>query len=221
MLEKFAQVEELTASSAAPNPSPASTPGLMTGSARSREAERAASEMASQLGGRRALDEFTVEKFNPSDGTRSAFDACRSFNPDTDNIYIHGPTGTGKTHLATIAVRQHRHPHVTKPINITRHIRSCESARDEHDAIRWYVDERILLVDDLGVGKDTEFAVTTIYEIIDGRYRAMSGGLIITSNLSLDALAQKLGDDRIPSRLAQMCRVFFISGPDHRLEARP
>lgn len=181
---------------------------------------RTTREMSERLGGRRAYEDFTAERFKPSEATQPALDACTAFNPGSDNIYLYGPTGTGKSHLATVAARKYRDPLVTKPVNIIRRIRACESAEGERDVILRCAGEKVLLIDDLGVGRDTEFAVTTIYEIIDGRYQAKSGGLIVTSNLSLDALAQKLGDDRIPSRLAQMCRVFSLTGKDHRLEGR-
>ena len=76
----------------------------------------------------------------------------------------------------------------------------------------------VLVIDDLGIGRDTEFAFQTLYEIVDGRYMAMKGGLIVTSNLSLDDLAAKLGDDRIPSRLASMCKVIRMTGADKRVK---
>jgi DNA replication protein DnaC len=46
----------------------------------------------------------------------------------------------------------------------------------------------------------------------------------VTSNLTLEQLASYLKDDRIPSRLAEMCRglQYDLTGePDHRLDARP
>jgi DNA replication protein DnaC len=45
-------------------------------------------------------------------------------------------------------------------------------------------------------------------------YMNMKGGLLVSSNLSLGELAERVGDDRLSSRLAQMCRgnVFSLAG---------
>ena len=166
-----------------------------------------AREQAHNLGGVRSRDEFTREKFVVSEENKRALKFCDAFKPKTDNLYLFGATGTGKSHLAIIAARIFwREAKVIKPCEILRDIRSCAGAEEEIATIGNYASIPVLVIDDLGVGKDTEFAVTSMYEIIDRRYQSMRGGLIVTTNLSPDDLARKLGDDRIPSRLAQMCR---------------
>jgi DNA replication protein DnaC len=164
-------------------------------------------EKAYHLGGVRSRDEFTRENFTVTDKNKNAFESCDAFKPKTDNLYLFGATGTGKSHLAIIAARKFwRGALVVKPSEIFRKIRACDGAEEEVSTIGGYAWQEVLVIDDLGVGKDTEFAVTSMYEIIDRRYQLMSGGLIVATNLSPDELAKKLGDDRIPSRLAQMCR---------------
>ena len=178
-------------------------------------------EMARKLGGLRSLSEFTKEKFTVSEANKKAFEICDAFNPETDNIYHFGATGTGKSHLAVIAARKFwQKVEIVKPCEIFRSIRSCEGAEGETEVISSYAQSLVLVIDDLGVGKDTEFAVTSMYEIIDRRYQSMLGGLIVTTNLSPDDLAKKLGDDRIPSRLAQMCKghIFSLSDQDWRIK---
>lgn len=44
-----------------------------------------------------------------------------------------------------------------------------------------------------------------------------TGGLIITSNLSLDNLRARFADDRLTSRIAGMCKILEITGADRRL----
>lgn len=184
------------------------------------------------LGGRRARETYTAEAFKINKVNKQAFEASKNFNPESDNLYLFGPAGSGKSHLATIAARQHLkiksvgtvydevsvNVICTKPTEIFRNIRSAKEAKEEIETIDRYVHKDILIIDDLGVGRDTEFAVTSLFEIIDGRYSLNRGGLIITSNLGLDALSAKLGDDRITSRLAAMCKVFSLEGEsDHRI----
>ncbi len=177
---------------------------------------------ALRLGGIRSRDEFTTERFIISDKNKNALTACAGFTPEIDNIYLFGETGTGKSHLAVIAARKFWHTaQVIKPCEIFRTIRTCEGAEEETKVINSFASRQVLVIDDLGVGKDTEFAVASMYEIIDKRYQSMHGGLIVTTNLSPDDLAKKLGDDRIPSRLAQMCRghIFSLNGEkDWRLK---
>jgi DNA replication protein DnaC len=71
----------------------------------------------------------------------------------------------------------------------------------------------LLVLDDLGAEKTTEFAITTLYIIIDRRIRDAKR-TIITTNLSLKEIEDKL-DARIASRLSGMQNV-KISMPDYR-----
>jgi len=188
-----------------------------------RESERLAKESArvNRLnqefvwGGARALDTFTFEAFKTSPNNTAAAAAANELDLSMHNAYIMGPTGTGKTHLAVaIARRDHNISHkvVWKPTEIARELRSSESAVGEQGFIDQIVSQRRLVIDDLGIEKLTEFLQTLLYEIIDGRYMTAKGGLIITSNLSLDALADHIGDDRISSRIAGMSRIISLKG---------
>ena len=181
--------------------------------------------METALGGRRASQEFTPDMFQASPRLQPAKDAAVNFNPATDNLYFWGPAGTGKSHLAVVAARAHYRPdstnvRVLKPFEIAREVRIAQEAgaTEEARVIRAFIDLPILVVQDLGSAKDTEFSTSLMFEIVDGRYMDWPGGLVVTSNLRLDALASRLGNDRIPSRLAQMAKVFSFDGePDHRL----
>lgn len=193
---------------------------------RRREEERAAKDRAGwigALGGLRALEEYTLDRFIPA-----GFKIPEGFpEKEKSNLYIHGAAGSGKTHLAVALARAvAKHPGEvlkTNPINIFRDVRASEGAQGEIDAIKSYIGRKILIIDDIGVSKDTDFSFQTLYEIIDGRYSAMSGGLIFTSNLSLNDLAVKLNDDRLTSRIAGMCKIIKTTGPDRRLpeKAKP
>ena len=167
-----------------------------------------------RLGGLLAYEDFTLARYD----NEKAIRACDGF-PDC-NLYIYGPAGTGKTHLATGVARQLPGSSVLKPQRIYRIVRGNgrQSAEDEQASINRLVRQPILVIDDLGVDKRTDYSVSTLYEIIDGRIMAKKKGLIVTSNLSLDALAERLGDDRIASRLAGACRIVEISGADRRIK---
>lgn len=188
----------------------------------SKDKVRSRIDFGNALGGLRALDIYTEERFVETTGNSEAFREAKSFDPSKDNIFIQGPTGSGKSHLAAIAIRRFlKYPLRVSTITqmlLSREVRRCDSARGEQEVIDRYVNTKVLLIDDLGVAKDTEFSLSLLYEIINGRYMNRPGGLVITSNLGLGNLAEKIGDDRISSRLAQMCKFFNLaSEKDRRL----
>lgn len=174
------------------------------------------------LGGMRSVDLYTKEKFNATPKTQEVFDAVNAFNFKKDNLYLCGPTGSGKSHLAAIAARRifgcGDNLITISQSEISRRIRSSRDAEQESSRIEDFQKAGVLLIEDLGVAKDTEFMMSTLYDIINYRYQNKPGGLIITSNLNLGDLAKKFGDDRIPSRLSQICKVFNLTGEkDHRV----
>ena len=192
-----------------------------------REKERRNTEkrtaLIALLGGEKPYREFTFERFRVVPGNQAAYDCCRNLNPATDNLYLWGPCGVGKTHLAWAAAR--RSFEETLPITVlhashlSREVRMKESAQEQGIISNW-ISAETLILDDLGSGHDTAFSRQILQEILDGRDFRDRAGLVVTSKYSLSDLAQKLGDDSIPSRLAGMCRVLEVRGPDARLTMR-
>ncbi len=91
----------------------------------------------------------------------------------------------------------------------------------EQSALEQFACVEVLILDDFGIGTDTAYGRQLVQEILDRRDFADRGGLVVTSKYSLGALAEKLQDDSIPSRLAGMCVVVQIQGLDIRLRPRP
>lgn len=149
----------------------------------------------------------------------------------SQGLYIVGQRGVGKTHLATAILKDHilNHPKgygidykllpdmisVTDLIMRIKATFAKDSEESEEGVLDHYSNCKTLILDDLGTEKPTEWAVSTLYLIVDRRYRDMRK-TIITSNLSLKEIAERL-DDRIASRLAEMCKVIQITGKDRRV----
>mgnify|MGYP001619277497 FL=1 len=162
-----------------------------------------------RLGGLKAYNQFTLAKYT----NKPAIESCSVF--PTVNLFLWGTAGTGKTHLATAIIREHDGV-VIKPQRIYRDCRGIKDGEEEQAAIDRFINIPFMVLDDLGVDRKTDFSFSTLYEVIDGRDMSEMKGLIVTSNLSLTALAERLGDDRISSRLAGMCKVIEITGKDMR-----
>jgi len=137
-----------------------------------------------------------------------------------EGLFLHGSAGTGKTHLA-VALLKHRgldRGSFTTVPGLLLEIRSSfkdHAECSEESIIDHYSAAKPLVMDDLGVEKASEFAMQTLYLIIDHRYANLNPP-IITSNLSLGEIANKVGD-RIASRIAEMCKIIELKGKDRRL----
>lgn len=74
---------------------------------------------------------------------------------------------------------------------------------------------QVFVLDDIGVEKVSEFVEEFMYLLINSQYEKVYP-MVITSNLPLSALAERLGD-RIVSRIKEMCEILEIEGEDKRL----
>jgi DNA replication protein DnaC len=170
-------------------------------------------------------EEFKFEAFVPKTARgREALEAAQTFDPILHDLFLCGPTGTGKSHLAGAILRT-RAPRLDKSgvpdfeyaraIDILRRFRSQRN--DEEELMRRYANLRLLVIDDLGAEKDTDHVNQIIYEIMDRRMMARRRGLVVTSNLGLSDMAAKTGSDLATSRMNWMCRKVYLDGDDMRM----
>ena len=78
-------------------------------------------------------------------------------------------------------------------------------------------DYDLLIIDDLGVERSTEFAMEQMFEVIDRRYRC-GKPMIITTNLTLEQLKNPpdLAHARIYERILERCAPILFSGENFR-----
>ena len=169
-----------------------------------------------EMVGKKGAEQFTFDRFKTSPENVMALETCKAFDPSKASLYLWGPAGSGKTHLAGAIVRGSKYGEMIKATSLVRWFR-LRDPREEEREIERLAAVPVLVVDDLGVQKDSEHALAILYEILDRRDMNMRHGLIITSNLPLDLLSKKMGDDRITSRIAGMCRIVKVGGEDHRI----
>lgn len=75
----------------------------------------------------------------------------------------------------------------------------------------------LLIIDDFGSERNTEFAIEKAFLLIDTRYRSEKP-MIITSNLNLFQLEEKF-TAKIRSRIEEMCYLIKVNSKDKRKDA--
>lgn len=133
------------------------------------------------------------------------------------SLLIAGSSGCGKTHaaygaiwaLAASGVRcSWRAITVADAFDLLRPSPGVDT-RVEFDAL---ARTGVLVLDDIGAAKISEWTEEILYRLINQRYEHIAP-TIITTNLT--RLAPTVGD-RVASRFAEMCTQVTISGPDRR-----
>jgi len=133
----------------------------------------------------------------------------------------HNNFGLGKTHLQTALALDLIHCGYTvlmvNDADVIAELRAAQFEGEINNKIANMADVDLLIWDDLGKSKYTDWVQTQVYQIINQRYR--SGlPIVFSSNEDSETLAEKVGGAAV-SRLYSMCRGRWIEseGPDYRL----
>lgn len=135
-------------------------------------------------------------------------------------IYFYGNAGSGKTHLS-FAILNYINQNtefysfaIYVPEFIQR-IRDYYSQGEvELNPVLEIAKIPVLLVDDLGAERYTEWVSEQIVQLLDYRYRNKLS-TIITSNLKLNDLKDRVGE-RIYSRVVGLCKPILVLSDDYR-----
>jgi len=135
------------------------------------------------------------------------------------SLLVLGPTGVGKTHQAYGALRMLascgvRGRWVAVPAaDLYARLRPRHGVDSEAEFTK-IADAPILVVDDLGAAKPSEWTEEINYRLVNHRYEHMLP-TIFTSNVPARELGQVLGD-RVASRLCEMAVRVVLEGADRR-----
>ncbi|HCA84137.1 MAG TPA: ATP-binding protein [Streptomyces sp.] len=135
------------------------------------------------------------------------------------SLLLVGATGTGKTHQAYGAIRSLIATGVGVRWQATTAADLYADLRPRlgHDPERKLMDLArcpLLILDDLGAAKSSEWTEELTYRLINRRYNEMLPTLI-TTNLAISDLRGAVGD-RVASRLAEMTERVVLTGADRR-----
>ncbi len=164
----------------------------------------------------------------------------RAFPAETfgNGLLFVGPCGVGKTHLAVgilqaLITERDVAGRFVDCKELLKEIQSSYSANNEQterQVLRPALDAEVLVLDELGAARRTDWVSDMIEHLLNMRYNDRKT-TIITTNLpyasagvpghgAKEAMRQEtLGDrigERMLSRLSEMCLVVEMDGPDYR-----
>lgn len=132
-----------------------------------------------------------------------------------------GGVGTGKTYIAAcIANALLDKSYTVKMTNFATIINDLFSSTDKNGHINSLVNCDLLIIDDLGAERNTDYAIENVFNVIDRRYRT-GKPMIITTNLQLSMLYSEpsLDKKRIYDRILENCVPVSVSGSSKRTAA--
>lgn len=185
-------------------------------------------------GMRGIMHNMTFDSFDPQRRGKIYEVARRyaeDFTPKTDaGLIFFGKAGSGKTHLAVaiarhlieqkqIAARVARTVELLADIRQTFNEHDGYRAENEAELIQKFTSVALLVLDDLGSEKISDWVKEILYRIIDERWLEQKP-MIITTNLNLKELEERIGE-RIVSRIAGACVQIEMQNRDYRIENAP
>lgn len=147
-------------------------------------------------------------------------------------LFIHGKVGRGKTWLAVATMKawmnrnRYERAVFTDAMGFFSHIRKAYDTGDtEREAMWRFIGAKLLVFDDFGKGKPSEWALERIEDVVQERY-VTGRPTIFTSQWSGAALIDRLAEGgsgesatAIVSRIVQKCKTVELTGPDRRMQS--
>ena len=141
---------------------------------------------------------------------------------NASGLLIWGDVGTGKSFFAGCIANALLEKGV--PVLMTNFSRILNTLtgmhfEDRNQFIHSLNRYSLLIIDDLGIERNSDFALEQVFNVIDSRYRS-GKPLIVTTNLTLDDLhnPEDTAHSRIYDRLLSMCVPVRFTGDNFRQE---
>lgn len=134
-------------------------------------------------------------------------------------ILLWGTVGTGKSFTAACIANELMDRMV--PVIMTSFVKILQNIQGNTEEEKIFMnrlnDARLLIIDDLGTERNTDYALEKVYNIIDSRYRA-GKPLILTTNMTVKEMQDTtdLRYKRIYDRIFEMCFPVRVPGMSWR-----
>ncbi|MGN0400004.1 MAG: ATP-binding protein [Blautia sp.] len=168
----------------------------------------------------------TFEKYEVRNENEKAFRMAKKYAEKFQDMFgknqgllLYGPVGTGKSFTAAcIANYLLDHEKSVIMTSFVKILQDIWESDKEAEYITILNSASLLIIDDLGTERDTDYALEKVYNIIDSRVRA-NKPMIITSNLELEDMmnCEDIRKKRIYDRILECCYPMYIGGKSFRM----
>ena len=170
--------------------------------------------------------EVTFETYEVREENKKVFEMAKKYADRFQDMYkksqgllLYGPVGTGKSFTAACIGNYLLNN--AKPVIMTSFVKILQDVW-ENDREAEYItilnSASLLIIDDLGTERETDYALEKVYNIIDSRVRA-NKPMIITSNLELNGMmeCEDIRKKRIYDRILECCYPMYVGGKSFRM----
>lgn len=166
-----------------------------------------------------ANDDLTNEQITKA--AQRYVDNFSELRKNGKGLLLYGNTGTGKTYTACeIANALIDKGYPVLVTNFARILNTLQGTFEKQEYIDGFNSFQLLVIDDLGIERDTAYAKEQVFNIIDSRYR--SGlPMIITTNLTMEKIKnpEDIENRRIYDRILERCFPIEVGGSSRRRKA--
>ena len=142
---------------------------------------------------------------------------------DNVGLLLYGNVGSGKTYIACSIANAiiTEYSYTVKMRNFAQILNDLQKGGfnlDRNEYIEQITNATLLILDDFGIERNTEYALEQIYNVINARY-LKARPTIITTNLNFKDIEKEQEDimlGRIYSRIIEMCLPLRVTGFDRR-----
>ena len=150
---------------------------------------------------------------------RSYVELWEQMKAENHGLILWGNVGTGKSYFAGCIANALMEREISVCMTNFAAILNdlAASFKDRNDYIARLCSFPLLILDDFGMERGTEYGLEQVYNVIDSRYRS-GKPLIVTTNLTLEDLQnpEDTAHARIYDRLTEMCRPVYFTGENFR-----